>query len=238
MPRHTSLDAVRPGIRITSGPEPLVTTHEEDPADVVAEAEQLSLALLTALERLNPVERAVLILRDVFDLEYAEIADAVGKTPANCRQVASRARDRVGQPARRRQVDPEDEARILTELAAAMADLDVPRVTKLLAADAVLWTDGGGVARAARVPILTGPKVARFLVGITRKAPPGAQALPVRVNGEPGFRVDLPDGAVAVFAIATDGELISGVRAIVNPHKLGHLTSGDESRASPRSSPA
>ena len=78
-------------------PEPIVADPAQpDPADVVAEAEQLSLALLAALERLNPVERAVLLLRDVFDLDYAEIADAVEKTPANCRQIAERAREHVG----------------------------------------------------------------------------------------------------------------------------------------------
>ncbi len=219
-------------------PEPLLTARDEDPADVVAEAEQLSLALLTALERLNPVERAVLILRDVFDLEYDEIADAVNKTPANCRQVARRARERVGEPVRRRTAAPEDEARVLGEIAAAITDLDVPRVTRLLAADAVLWTDGGGVARAARVPILTGPKVARFLVGITRKAPPGVSTAPVRVNGEPGFRFDFPDGAVAVMAVETDGELVTGVRMVVNPHKLGHLAAGAATPPAPAPGPA
>ena len=83
-------------------PEPIVTdVAAPDPSDVVAEAEQLSLALLVALERLNPVERAVFLLRDVFDLDYDEVADAVESTPANCRQIARRARDHVGEPARR-----------------------------------------------------------------------------------------------------------------------------------------
>jgi RNA polymerase sigma-70 factor (ECF subfamily) len=204
-------------------PEPLLADAGDDPADIVAEAEQLSLALLTALERLNPVERAVLILRDVFDLGYGEVADAVGKTPAACRQVARRARERVGQPVRRRPVATEQEARVLTALAGAIADHDVARLTSLLAADAILWSDGGGVARAARVPIETGPKVARFLVGVARKAPPGVQVAFARVNGEAGFRLDFPGGEVAVLAIETDGELVSGVRMVVNPHKLGHL---------------
>jgi RNA polymerase sigma-70 factor (ECF subfamily) len=165
----------------------------------------------------------VLILRDVFDLDYAEVADAVGKTPANCRQVARRARERVGEPVRRRAVAAQDDERILAELAGAIADQDVARLTRLLAADAILYSDGGGVARAARVPIETGPKVARFLLGIARKAPPGTQVAVARVNGEPGFRIDLPDGEVSVMAFETDGEVVSGVRVVVNPHKLGHL---------------
>jgi RNA polymerase sigma-70 factor (ECF subfamily) len=205
-------------------PEPLVADESApDPADVAAEAEQLSLALLTTLERLNPVERAVLLLRDVFDLEYAEIADVVERSPANCRQIAVRARERVGDTSRSRPVDPEQEAALVTAFLAAVADGDVERLTGLLAADVTLWSDGGGVVRAARVPILTAPKVARFFVGVARKAPEGLTARHVRVNGDPGLRLEAPDGTVGVLAFEVADDRIAGIRYVSNPAKLGHL---------------
>ena len=140
-------------------PEPIVRdAADDDPADIVAEAEQLSLALLVALERLDPVERAVLLLRDVFDLEYEQIADAVAKTPANCRQLASRARTHVGEPARRRTVDPEEEARVVGAFIAAATGGDVDALIAVLAADANTYSDGGGVVTAARKPSTAPPR--------------------------------------------------------------------------------
>jgi RNA polymerase sigma-70 factor (ECF subfamily) len=199
-------------------PEPIVS--EPDPADIVSEAEQLSLALLVALERLNPVERAVFLLRDVFDLEYAEIADAVGKTPANCRQIAARAREHVGEPARRQAVSPEEEERVLTAFFAATSGGDVESLTQMLAADAILYSDGGGVVTAARKPIYGAAKCARFMVGIRRKLgyePPYSLG---RVGGDPAVLVHGPVGvaSVMVFEIA-DGK-VANLRLVNNPEKL------------------
>jgi RNA polymerase sigma-70 factor (ECF subfamily) len=203
-------------------PEPIVADPAQpDPADVAAEAEQLSLALLVALERLNPVERAVLLLRDVFDLDYDEIADVVEKTPANCRQIAARAREHAGEPARRRPVTREEEERVLTAFFAASLEGDLERLTEVLAADAILYSDGGGVVRAARKPIYGAAKCARFILGIQRKldyTPPYSFA---RVNGEPAVRVHGPVGvaSVMVFEIA-DGK-VANLRLVNNPDKLG-----------------
>jgi RNA polymerase sigma-70 factor (ECF subfamily) len=202
-------------------PEPIVVDlAQPDPADVVAEAEQLSMALLVALERLNPVERAVFLLRDVFDLDYDDIADAVEKTPANCRQLAARAREHVGEPARGRPVSPEEEERVLTAFFGAAQEGDLEKLTAVLAADAILYSDGGGVVTAARKPIYGASKCARFVLGIRRKLgydPPYSLA---RVNGEPAVRIHGPVGVacVMVFELA-DGQ-VANIRLVNNPEKL------------------
>jgi RNA polymerase sigma-70 factor, ECF subfamily len=206
-------------------PEPIVRDMAApDPADVVAEAEQLSLALLVALERLNPVERAVLLLRDVFDLDYDEIADAVGRTPANCRQIARRARAHAGETARRREVTPEEEQRVFGAFLEALASGDVDGLRAVLAEDANTYSDGGGVVRAARKVILGGDRTARLLVGLGRKLPdPPPPITLVRVNGDPGFRMHGEEGIASVTAVEiADGRIVA-VRIVTNPHKLTRL---------------
>jgi RNA polymerase sigma-70 factor, ECF subfamily len=204
-------------------PEPLVADADSDPARLVAEADQLSLALLATLERLNPVERAVLILRDVFDLEYAEIADVIGKTPANCRQIARRARERVGEPVRRHDPSPEQQDALTEAFVAAVVEGDVGRIQALLAEDAVLWSDGGGIVRAARKPVVGADKIARFLVGIRKRGlPPDFAIALARVNGQPGIHVTGTD-AHSVWALEIDGGVIAAIRGVANPEKLRHL---------------
>ncbi len=205
-------------------PEPLVAdpVQGNDPSDLVAEAEQLSLALLTALERLNPVERAVLLLRDVFDFEYAEIAEAVEKTPANCRQIAARAREHAGEPARRRPVSAEEEQRVLSAFVMAIESGDVAALTAVLAADANTYSDGGGVVPAARKVIYGAAKTARLLIGLRRKL--GAMPTTfVRVNGDPGVRVDGEPGFASVMAIEIADGVVANVRIVNNPEKLTRL---------------
>jgi RNA polymerase sigma-70 factor (ECF subfamily) len=204
-------------------PEPLVADERSpDPADLVADAEQLSLAVLATLERLNPVERAVLLLRDVFDLEYGEIADVVDKSPANVRQIATRARAHAGDTARHQDTSPAEERRLRDAFLMAIATGDVAGLTEVLAADAVLYTDGGGVVNAARVPIYTAAKVARFFIGVWPKAPADSRLAEVRVNGEPGWRVtsESAGGVVGVLALELRDGLIAGVRFVGNPEKL------------------
>lgn len=201
-------------------PEPIVADPAQpDPADVVAEAEQLSLALLVALERLNPVERAVFLLRDIFDLDYGEIAGAVGKTVANCRQIANRARAHVGEPARRRAVSPEEEERILAALTAAVEAGDVPALTAVLAADASTYSDGGGVVPAARKVIYGAAKTARLLIGLRRKLGPLSMTF-VRVNGDPGVVVAGEPGTFSVMAFEIADGRVANVRILNNPEKL------------------
>jgi RNA polymerase sigma-70 factor (ECF subfamily) len=205
-------------------PEPLLV-DEADPESVAMQAADLSLALLSALERLNPVERAVLVLRDVFDFEYAEIADIINKTPANCRQLAKRAREHAGEPARRHRFSPEQADALIAAFTTAIRTGDLDRLQSLLAADAILYTDGGGKAAAARKPIYGAAKIARFFAGVRRKGyfGPELSYAAVSVNGEPGLRIDASDRVVALIALELAGDTITGIRLINNPRKLAHL---------------
>jgi RNA polymerase sigma-70 factor (ECF subfamily) len=202
-------------------PEPLVS--ELDAAEVVAEAEQLSLALVATLERLNPVERAVFLLRDVFDFDYSEIAEIVDKAEANCRQIGRRARARVGEPHRRFRPTVEEERELLRVFVAATQRGDTEALTGMLARDAVLWTDGGDKVKAARKPVDRAERIARFLVNIASREPPGLRIRPVRVNGDPGVRTDTASGPRGVIALELAEGQIVGIRIIANPDKLRHL---------------
>jgi RNA polymerase sigma-70 factor (ECF subfamily) len=203
-------------------PEPLVT-DSETPETKTIEAERLNLALLGALERLNPVERAVLILRDVFDLEYAEIADVLEKTPANVRQIAKRARDHAGDPSRSPTVSEEQRERLAAAFLAAAVSGDVDRIRDLLAADAVMYSDGGGVVTAARKPIYGADKIARFMVGVQRKTAYPADAVFTRVlvNGDPGVRMDsAADGFLSIIAIEVADDAVQSIRFFTNPERF------------------
>jgi RNA polymerase sigma-70 factor (ECF subfamily) len=207
-------------------PEPLVTAAvgtAEDPERIAIEAEQLSLALLGALERLNPVERAVLILRDAFDLEYAEIADVVERSPATVRQIATRARGHAGDEHRRRPVSAGAEQRLATAFMTAAMTGDLAQIRETLAADAILYSDGGGVVTAARKPIYGAEKVARFLVGVQRKSsyPPDVQHTIVRVNGDFGVRMESATaGFLGILATQMDDAQIVALRLFVNPERF------------------
>ncbi|MGN6201248.1 MAG: RNA polymerase sigma factor SigJ [Solirubrobacterales bacterium] len=203
-------------------PEPLLT-DPETPETQAIEAERLSLALLGALERLNPVERAVLVLRDVFDLEYAEIADVLEKTPANVRQIGRRAREHAGDPTRRRPVSEEERERLATAFLTASVSGDVEQIRSLLAADAIMYTDGGGVVTAARKPIYGADKIARFMVGVQRKShfPDDPVYTPVLVNGDPGVRLEsASEGFLSIVAIEVADGAVQGVRFFNNPERF------------------
>ena len=208
-------------------PEPLVADVDgapDDPERIAIEAERLSLALLGALERLNPVERAVLILRDAFDLDYAEIADVVDRSPANVRQIATRARAHAGDQSRTRPVSAEEQERLATAFMAAALAGDIEAIRAALAADAILYTDGGGVVTAARKPIYGADKIARFLVGVQRKPEfvPDIEYTLVRVNGDFGVRMVSPTtGFLGITAVQVqDGEIVA-VRIFSNPERFG-----------------
>lgn len=203
-------------------PEPLVT-DPETPESKAIEAERLSLALLGALERLNPVERAVLVLRDVFDLEYAEIADVLEKTPSNVRQIAARARNHAGDATRRRKVSEEERQRLTVAFLGAAISGDMDGVRELLAADAIMYTDGGGVVTAARKPIYGAAKIARFMVRVQRKSsfPDDPVYTPVLVNGDPGVLMEsVADGFLSIAAVEIADGAVQAVRFFNNPERF------------------
>jgi len=197
-------------------PEPLVDA--EAPSRVDSE-ETVSLAFLVLLERLSPVERAVLVLRDAFDLPFAEIAAIVERSEDNCRQILSRARRRIEDDRPRFDVDPAERDRL------AARDGDLAGLVAVLAADAVLVGDGGGRARSIPRPMHGAPAIARALVAFYGQIEEwGLTLVPARVNGQPGFRSLDSDGRVVnVVGLDIEGGLIRAIHSILNPEKLGHL---------------
>lgn len=201
-------------------PEPLATLVD-DPEASLEMKETISLAFLALLERLNPVERAVYLLRAVFDYEYAEIAGFVGKTEPACRQIFSRSQRFVRANRPRLPTSPEAHAEIFATFLQALATGDSDAMFKLLHDSVVVYGDGGGKAIAAREPIRDRALAARFLAGLHRLLPVGAQPAVEPINGWPALVIRTADGRLySVTAIETDGHLIYAVRNVINPDKL------------------
>lgn len=204
-------------------PEPLVTEHVPSVADTIEQRESLSVAFLLVLESLAPVERAVFLLRDVFDYEYAEIARIVEKSEANCRQMARRAREHIAQHQSRFTVPREISERLTQRFIAACLGGDMPGLLALLREDSVAVTDGGGKVTAARNRIYGADHIARAVLGVLKKLPQGMTYHAAEINGQPGFIWTLdeePQGAI-VLDIVEDH--IHAVYLVVNPDKLRNL---------------
>ncbi|WP_433508669.1 RNA polymerase sigma-70 factor [Nonomuraea sp. CA-143628] len=198
-------------------PEPLLTAP--DVAEDVELADSVSTAMLLVLETLTPTERAVFVLREVFDLDYDEIADAVGKSPVAVRQIAHRARAHVAARRPRDVVSPAETRAALTAFHRAIETGDLQRLLDILAPDVVLLSDGGGVKQAALVPVVGADQVAHVLGRLN----PEASLRLAQVNGHPALIVRL-DGAIdTVVTVRIDDGLIAGLYAVRNPEKLSHM---------------
>jgi RNA polymerase sigma-70 factor (TIGR02957 family) len=208
-------------------PEPLLTTGQEfDPAARAELADSLSLAFLAVLERLGPVERAVFILREVFQYDYDEISSIVGKTPQNCRQILVRAAAHIEEARPRFAVSPEQRDVLAKQFFAACRAGDVAGLERLLAEDVQFHGDGGGKAPAVRKPVIGQTQVARFLLGLVRQARTNRLTIdPAWVNGQPGAKVRDEQGHIlSVFALDIAGDHIRAVHNVLNPDKLRHLS--------------
>lgn len=207
-------------------PEPLLTDEGGlDPQEVAERSESLSMAFLVLLERLNPVERAVFLLHDVFGYDFAEIAAVVGKSETNCRQIALRARQAIEEDRPRFAASTAERDQLADRFFAAVTDGDVEALLELLAADAVVYGDGGGKVPQWGVPIVGVQRVAGLLAGVGRRMVAlGGRLERRRVNGQPGALVRDPDGRlVNVFVIDVVDGGVQTVRSVINPEKLGHL---------------
>ena len=202
-------------------PEPLLTAP--DVADDVELAESVSIAMLTVLETLTPTERAVFVLREVFDTPYDEIAEAVGKSSAAVRQVAHRAREHVAARRPRMEVSRVEQQAVVERFVAAVTRGDLQGLLDVLAPDVVLVADGGGVVQAVVNPVIGAKKVANLLRPFNRLAP-DAEILPVLLNGALGVRiVGTVDGADTAISFVIEDGRISRIYAIRNPAKLGGI---------------
>jgi RNA polymerase sigma-70 factor, ECF subfamily len=215
-------------------PEPIVTEEVEEHA---ATADSLSMAFLVLLESLSPVERAVFLLREVFEYGYDEIASVVGKSEENCRQIAVRARRQVDAKRPRFETSRQRREELAQRFFHAVMDGDAQALVDLLAADVVAYADGGGAAQAFPKPVHGRERVSRLLMGAAGRG--GLQRFAgvrfLEINGQPGALLLDEDGHAAV-AITVDvaDDQVQGVRAVANPEKLRHLgTFGDAPDASP-----
>jgi RNA polymerase sigma-70 factor, ECF subfamily len=207
-------------------PEP-VFDAEGLSADAATElADDLSFALLLALDRLSPMERAAFLLHDVFDTPFSDIAAMLDRTEAACRQLASRARRAVRDNRPAPAVTPDSHARLLQAFSDAVASGNVRQLAELLREDAVALTDGGGRKFAARNPIIGADKVARFFIGLAGKiAGQDVRIEPAVINGAVGALLYLDGELDLTLSMAIDGEKIAAIYIVRNPDKLRHLPS-------------
>jgi RNA polymerase sigma-70 factor (TIGR02957 family) len=202
-------------------PEPLLTAP--DVADDVELAESVSIAMLTVLETLTPTERAVFVLREVFDTPYGEIAEVVGKSAGAVRQIGHRAREHVAARRPRMEVSRGEQREVVERFLAAVTQGDLQGLLDVLAPDVVLVADGGGVVQAVITPVMGAKKVANLLRPFNRLAPE-AQILPVLLNGAVGARiVGSDDGYDTAVSFVVEEGRISRIYAVRNPAKLGRI---------------
>ncbi len=199
-------------------PEPLLTTP--DVAEDVELAESVSMAMLLVLETLKPPERAVFVLREVFEFDYDDIAYAVGKTPASVRQIAHRAREHVAARRPRKLVSPAESSSALAAFQHAVNTGDLQGLLDILAPDVVALADGGGVKRAVPQPIVGADKVIRLFSGGLSKIDGQLSAEAVHVNGWPALIVRLDGELDGVMAVRVERGLVTGMYYVRNPEKL------------------
>jgi RNA polymerase sigma-70 factor (ECF subfamily) len=200
-------------------PEPLLTSP--DVAADVELAESVSIAMLTVLETLGPAERAVFVLREVFECPYEEIAKAIDKSPTAVRQMAHRARNHVAARRPRMTVSTTEQQETVKRFLAAISNGDLQGLLDVLAPDVVLVADGGGLVAAALRPITGGDRVADFIIRAQRLA--DFEEKPVWLNGSLAGRVDIGGELNTAMSLAVENGRIMGIYAIRNPHKLVRL---------------
>jgi RNA polymerase sigma-70 factor (TIGR02957 family) len=208
-------------------PEPLLTSP--DVAEDVELADNVSIAMLTVLETLGPAERAVFVLREVFDVPYDEIAEAVGKSSASVRQIAHRARGHVADRRPRMDVSRTEQQQVVERFLAAMTTGDVRGLMDVLAPDVVLVSDGGGLVPAIKNPVEGSQRVAALLSRYSQVVP-GVEVATLVLNGAVAARLGHAGQLDGAVTFALEGGRIARIYAILNPHKLGRLENVAELR--------
>ena len=205
-------------------PEPLVTDPGSDPLGVLKIDESLSMAFLLLLERLNPTERAVFLLREVFEYEYAEIANVLGQSEANCRQILRRARQHVGEMRRRFDASAREHEDLLKRFIQAVRKGELKGLVDLLSSNAVLHSDGGGKAIALPNVIHGAEDVARIILDrMSTVTPKNLVIRLAQINGEPGFVSYLNGKPFSALTLDSAEGSIKAIYIVTNPQKLSHL---------------
>jgi RNA polymerase sigma-70 factor, ECF subfamily len=205
-------------------PEPIVTDPGSDPLGIIKVDESLSMAFLVLLERLTPIERAVFLLREVFEYEYSEISTILGQGEANCRQILRRARQHVRAIRPRFEVSAGKKNDLLERFLQAIGTGEMGGLVALLSHDVVLHSDGGGKALAVPNPIHGAENVARGILGAFRKLLPKTLVRRLaRINGEPGVVSYLDGKPYSVVTLDAVGASVQAIYVVTNPEKLAHL---------------
>jgi len=206
-------------------PEPVLTREMDSPEATLERAESVTLAFLVLLEKLSPEERAVFLLKDVFDYDHAEIGEILGLSSANSRQLLHRARTALAQGRPRRAGTPESRRAMAERFAQAFATGDATGLASMLASDAGMWADGGGKATAARRPVLGREAIVNFLVGIHRVGEASglirdASLVIEDVNSEPALILRVGGRLESIFVLSGENDVITAIRVVRNPDKL------------------
>jgi len=206
-------------------PEPVRTDSENLTGNALELADALSMAMLVLLERLSPPERAAFLLREVFDYSYAEVADVLAASEPNCRQLVSRAKGQLKKTRTRFDVSKTQRRTLIQSFAQAAQAGDMNALLGVLAMDCTAYNDGGGKAVSALRPVYGADRVARFMLGITRKAPVGTLVEMAMINGEPGLLTKVKGKVVTAFTFALDEQgLIYEIYTTRNPDKLKNIS--------------
>ncbi|MEZ5316510.1 MAG: RNA polymerase sigma-70 factor [Vicinamibacterales bacterium] len=209
-------------------PEPILTDQEAGPDGLVERSETVTLAFLVLLEALSPEERAVLLLKDVFGHGHAEIADILGTSADNSRQLLHRARSRLAEGRPRLAGTAGARRAVAERFARAFTAGDGAELTAMLTQDVTIWSDGGGKATAARRPLVGRDRVVAFLVGLHRTAQTAGLASEAsmaieEVNAEPALVLRVGGRLESIFVLSVEADAVTGVRVVRNPDKLAHI---------------
>ena len=212
-------------------PEPYITQFPADPSQVIQQEESLSMAFLLLLERLNPVERAVFLLNEVFEFGHSEIAEMLGQTSANCRQILRRARQHLSEGRTRFKASGDKRDELLERFVLASGSGDLQGLLNVLEEDVVLYSDGGGKAFAVPNPVFGAMNVARAIVMGQAKFLPSEPVVSrrARVNGSPGVVSYVAERPLYVLTVDTREDRISSIYFVTNPDKLSRVPGIDVS---------
>jgi len=208
-------------------PEPIITgdgASRLSPLRQITDRESISMAFLVLLESLSALERAVFLLREVFDYEYTEIAQITGRNEAACRQLFSRAKKHISEHRPRFPASPEAHTKMVGRFMEACIAGDMDGLMSLLVEDVTVWSDSGGkVSGAARQPIQGRDRVARAMIGNAARAPEGTTLEVIEANGFPALLIRVKGQVVGVLTLEVEGDFIRAIRNVANPDKLAHL---------------
>lgn len=206
-------------------PDPFLAAETETPEEEMELAESLSMAMLVVLDKLTPVQRAVFILREIFDYDYASVAVIINKSETHCRKIAQRAREQLHESRPHFDRDKANQHKLINAFIESIQHGDISKIENMLAEEAILYSDGGGKVTAARKPIYGANKIARFLAGIYKPASFGGKfRIELReVNAEPGMILWIDEQLYNAWSFHIEDNRIQRIFVVLNPEKLEHL---------------